>query len=177
MRDTLTRFSRWTPDGTCRTYSCGVSSGLSTRSRYRPPRRTPCLGLLPPAPMADVEKLAEKQMSFDNNEEVATIIASNDELGSSKADSPADSSQSPFPDGGLDAWLTVFGAFLALFCTFGQLNSFGTFQTWYAEHQLRGLPPSTISWIGSLQLWIFFFSVRIPCDRSGANETLTFHTC
>lgn len=127
--------------------------------------------------MADVEKLAEKQMSFDNNEEVATIIASNDELGSSKADSPADSSQSPFPDGGLDAWLTVFGAFLALFCTFGQLNSFGTFQTWYAEHQLRGLPPSTISWIGSLQLWIFFFSVRIPCGRSGANETLTFHTC
>ncbi|KAI0671264.1 MFS general substrate transporter [Trametes maxima] len=63
-----------------------------------------------------------------------------------------------YPDGGLQAWLTVVGAFFALFCTFGQLNSFGTFQTWYADHQLRNTPPSTIAWIGSLQLWIFFFS-------------------
>lgn len=66
---------------------------------------------------------------------------------------------SSFPDGGAAAWLTVFGAFLALFCSFGLLNSFGSFQTWYAEHQLSHLPPSTIAWIGSLQLWVFFFSV------------------
>ncbi|KAI0927652.1 hypothetical protein AcV5_008131 [Taiwanofungus camphoratus] len=63
-----------------------------------------------------------------------------------------------FLDRGLRAWLTVMGAFLALFCTFGQLNAFGTFQSWYAEHQLHHLPASTISWIGSLQLWVFFFS-------------------
>ncbi|PIL34880.1 MFS general substrate transporter [Ganoderma sinense ZZ0214-1] len=62
-----------------------------------------------------------------------------------------------YPDGGTRAWLAVFGAFLALFCTFGQLNSFGTFQTWYHEHQLSALPASTIAWIGSLQLWVFFF--------------------
>ena len=65
----------------------------------------------------------------------------------------------PYPEGGRAAWLTVSGAFLALFCTFGQLNAIGTFQTWYGEHQLRDLPPSTIAWIGSLQLWMFFFSV------------------
>ena len=64
-----------------------------------------------------------------------------------------------FPDGGAAAWLTVLGAFLALFCSFGQLNSFGTFQAWYAEHELGHLPASTIAWIGSLQLWVFFFSV------------------
>ena len=79
------------------------------------------------------------------------------------------SAKDAFPDGGARAWLTVFGAFLALFCTFGQLNSFGTFQSWYAEHQLHNLPPSTIAWIGSLQLWVFFFSVcaltRISDDR------------
>ncbi|KAH9948289.1 MFS general substrate transporter [Amylocystis lapponica] len=64
-----------------------------------------------------------------------------------------------FPqDGGVQAWLCVFGAFLALFCSFGQLNAFGTFQSWYAEHELQELPASTISWIGSLQLWVFFFS-------------------
>ncbi|RPD76916.1 MFS general substrate transporter [Lentinus tigrinus ALCF2SS1-7] len=61
-------------------------------------------------------------------------------------------------DGGLAAWLTVFGAFLALFCSFGQMNAFGTFQSWYTTHQLRDLHPSTIAWIGSVQLWVFFFS-------------------
>ena len=62
-------------------------------------------------------------------------------------------------DGGWRAWLTVLGAFLALMCTFGQLNSFGTFQSWYSNHQLSHLAPSTISWIGSAQLWVFFVSV------------------
>ncbi|KAF5314901.1 hypothetical protein D9619_007514 [Psilocybe cf. subviscida] len=54
--------------------------------------------------------------------------------------------------------LTVVGASIALFFAFGLMNAFGTFQTWYATHQLKHLPASTISWIGSLQLWTFFFS-------------------
>ena len=58
-------------------------------------------------------------------------------------------------------WLTVIGAFLALFCTFGQLSSFGTFLSWYSHNQLSSYSPSVISWIGSLQLWVFFFSVSI----------------
>ena len=66
-----------------------------------------------------------------------------------------------FPEGGLKAYLTVLGAFMAFACTFGQLSAFGTYQAWYASHQLRHLPASTISWIGSLQFWIFFFSVRL----------------
>ncbi|KAJ7132725.1 major facilitator superfamily domain-containing protein [Mycena filopes] len=63
-----------------------------------------------------------------------------------------------FPEGGTKAYLAVLGAFLAMFCTFGQLNAFGTYQTWYAEHQLSHLEPATIAWIGSMQLWVFFFS-------------------
>ncbi|KAG6914596.1 hypothetical protein DXG01_016430 [Tephrocybe rancida] len=63
-----------------------------------------------------------------------------------------------YPEGGFRAYLTVFGAFLALFCTFGHMNSFGTYQAWYSGKQLGHLSPSTISWIGSLQLWVFFFS-------------------
>ncbi|KAI0350163.1 MFS general substrate transporter [Trametes cingulata] len=62
-----------------------------------------------------------------------------------------------YPDGGLKAWLTVFGAVLALFCC-GQLTAFGAFETWYTQNQLRELPASTISWIGSLQLWVLYFS-------------------
>ena len=74
-------------------------------------------------------------------------------------------------DGGLAAWLTVFGAFLALFCSFGQMNAFGTFQSWYTTHQLRDLHPSTIAWIGSVQLWVFFFSVSTQSDRPRANAS------
>ncbi|KAH9916394.1 MFS general substrate transporter [Epithele typhae] len=59
---------------------------------------------------------------------------------------------------GLSAWLTVFGAFLALFCSFGQMNAFGTFQSWYTTHQLSDRHPSTVAWIGSVQLWVFFVS-------------------
>ena len=65
-----------------------------------------------------------------------------------------------YSDGGFKANLTVLGAFIVLFCTFGLLNAFGTFQAWYTTHQLQHMSPSTISWIGSLQLWVFFFSVR-----------------
>jgi hypothetical protein len=64
-----------------------------------------------------------------------------------------------FPEGGLKANLTVLGAFLAFACSFGQMSAFGTYQAWYASHQLQHLPASTISWIGSLQFWVFFFSV------------------
>ncbi|KAI0823271.1 MFS general substrate transporter [Trametes gibbosa] len=102
----------------------------------------------------DVEKRSTK-------ESVAGVISNSSATAvndlPSHAPSVADV-DSTFPDGGAAAWLTVLGAFLALFCSFGQLNSFGTFQTWYAEHQLNHLPPSTIAWIGSLQLWVFFFS-------------------
>ncbi|CDO72285.1 hypothetical protein BN946_scf184970.g137 [Trametes cinnabarina] len=70
---------------------------------------------------------------------------------------PAHAEDTEYPDGGSSAWLTVFGTVLALFCC-GQLTAFGAFQTWYAANQLHDLPASTISWIGSLQLWLLYFS-------------------
>ncbi|KAG0701895.1 MFS general substrate transporter [Suillus ampliporus] len=61
------------------------------------------------------------------------------------------------PDEGWSGWLAVSGAFLALFCSFGQMNAFGTYQSWYSDHQLSNHSQFSISWIGSLQLWSFFF--------------------
>ncbi|KAL1856285.1 hypothetical protein Daus18300_010858 [Diaporthe australafricana] len=42
---------------------------------------------------------------------------------------------------------------VAIFVTWGYLNSFGAFQTYY-EQTMPDTPPSTISWIGSLQIWL-----------------------
>ena len=116
-------------------------------------------------------------MTYESPDETVTATTRDDDMSLHKAPSDdAVQSRPSLPDGGRDGWLTVFGAFLALFCTFGQLNAFGTFQTWYAEHQLHDLSPSTISWIGSLQLWIFFFSVSLmwTCSSS-ADDSLTYH--
>ncbi|KAK9315121.1 major facilitator superfamily domain-containing protein [Lipomyces starkeyi] len=62
------------------------------------------------------------------------------------------------PDGGLEAWTTVMGAFFGLFGAFGWINSMGIFQKYYETHQLSTLSESTISWISSLQIFFLLFS-------------------
>ena len=59
---------------------------------------------------------------------------------------------SDFPDGGLHAWVVVFGCFVLSFSSFGILNSFGAFQTYYGTHMLSHKTASEIAWIGSVQL-------------------------
>jgi hypothetical protein len=45
-------------------------------------------------------------------------------------------------------------AFLTCVSTWGYINSFGVFQTYYTE--ALGETPSTVSWVGSLQLFVIF---------------------
>ncbi|KAL5342267.1 major facilitator superfamily domain-containing protein [Aspergillus crustosus] len=58
---------------------------------------------------------------------------------------------SPPPNGGLVAWLHVAGGFMLFFNTWGMLNTFGVFQTYYESGALFDRPSSDISWIGSIQ--------------------------
>ncbi|KAK8845614.1 hypothetical protein IAR55_006330 [Kwoniella newhampshirensis] len=58
-----------------------------------------------------------------------------------------------FPEGSLQGWLTVVGAWLVIFVSFGYTNAFGVFQAYYAG----GYPEESamnISWIGSIQLFL-----------------------
>ncbi|KAG2039282.1 MFS general substrate transporter [Suillus americanus] len=59
------------------------------------------------------------------------------------------SSPHEFPEGGLAAWATAFGAFLVQFCGFGYTSSFGVYQDFYTQHYLTNETSSAISWIGS----------------------------
>lgn len=61
----------------------------------------------------------------------------------------------PAPDGGLTAWIQALCTHLTILTTFGFFTSFGVYQTYY-EHTL-GIEPSTISWIGSIQVFLLFF--------------------
>ena len=105
--------------------------------------------------MTDVEKAAERS---EDTISTLTALGSGHPEGIPNSSGSATKSQSKV-DGGLKAWLTLVGSCASLFCAFGQMSSFGTFQTYYAHHQLQHLSASTISWIGSVQFWVFFFSV------------------
>ena len=61
-----------------------------------------------------------------------------------------------FPEGGRQAWLVACGTAGILFCTLGFANSFGVFQAYYIENQLKDHTPDDISWIGSLQVFLVF---------------------
>ncbi|KAK4613240.1 hypothetical protein CLAFUW4_09155 [Fulvia fulva] len=57
-------------------------------------------------------------------------------------------------DGGLHAWGQVLLGHLALFNTWGYINSFGIFQEYYTRTMYR--PSSHISWVGSIQISLLF---------------------
>ncbi|PYH95225.1 MFS monocarboxylate transporter [Aspergillus ellipticus CBS 707.79] len=61
----------------------------------------------------------------------------------------------PPPDGGFKAWSQVALAHLVIFNTWGYINSFGVFQTYYTN--TLGRTPSDISWVGSIQIFLLFF--------------------
>ncbi|KFG83639.1 Major Facilitator Superfamily protein [Metarhizium anisopliae] len=68
----------------------------------------------------------------------------------SHASPPADS---PPPNGGYWAWMQVAAAFSIFFNTWGVLNTFGIFQTYYEGGTLFHESSSNISWIGSIQAY------------------------
>ncbi|KAA8574599.1 hypothetical protein EYC84_006041 [Monilinia fructicola] len=62
--------------------------------------------------------------------------------------------QADIPNGGLLAWLQVVGSFFLFFNSWGIVNMFGAFQTFYESDLLSHESPSNISWIGSIQAFL-----------------------
>lgn len=56
----------------------------------------------------------------------------------------------PPPDGGTTAWLQVLGGYFLFFNTWGLINAFGVFQTYYKATLISDETNSTIAWIGTL---------------------------
>ncbi|KAL2000081.1 hypothetical protein VTN02DRAFT_3570 [Thermoascus thermophilus] len=57
-------------------------------------------------------------------------------------------------DTGLMPWLQVLGSFFLFFNSWGVINTFGVFQTYYEQAVLSDVSPSTIAWIGSMQSFL-----------------------
>lgn len=64
----------------------------------------------------------------------------------------------PPTDVGVTPWLQVFGGFFLMFNSWGLIVSHGTFQAYYTNDGIKDqTSPSTIAWIGSLQVFVFLF--------------------
>lgn len=68
-----------------------------------------------------------------------------------------DADGNTYPEGGLEAWLVVFGSFMGLFGSLGLVNSIGTFQAYIEDHQLKDYSSGTIGWIFSMFAFLCFF--------------------
>ncbi|KAI1270084.1 major facilitator superfamily domain-containing protein [Xylariaceae sp. FL1019] len=71
------------------------------------------------------------------------------------SETPA-SDSSPPPEG-LSAWIQVLAAFILNLNTWGLLNTFGVFQTYYQLHFLSSYSSWSIAWIGSTQSFLLLF--------------------
>lgn len=87
---------------------------------------------------------------------------------------PGPMDPSSFPDGGLKAWLVVFGGACCLSVSFGWINcespihlfhncnlltmttGIGVFQAYYQPALLSSYSPSTIAWISSIEAFMMF---------------------
>ena len=61
-----------------------------------------------------------------------------------------------YPEGGLRAWLVVFGGWCGIFASLGIANSLASFQAYISENQLSSYSPGQIGWIFSLYAFLTF---------------------
>ncbi|EAW08219.1 MCT family MFS transporter [Aspergillus clavatus NRRL 1] len=77
--------------------------------------------------------------------------------------------EEPTFDTGLVTWLQVLGSFFLFFNSWGMINTWGAFQSYYEQTLLSDVSSSTIAWIGSLQsfLLMLFGVVTGPLFDAG----------
>ncbi|PFH48947.1 hypothetical protein AMATHDRAFT_195751 [Amanita thiersii Skay4041] len=63
------------------------------------------------------------------------------------SEEPPKASPPPFPEGGLQGWLTLIGSYT---------NAFGVYQDFYIREYLNHFTPEKIGWIGGIQLFLVF---------------------
>ena len=123
-----------------------VEKDLENASGSSASRFTEALPTFPPSPHGeDLEKEAIAPRTSNALRDVVSRTISH----TSTAD------PGPPPDGGRGAWTQAFVGHIIVLNTWGYINSFGVFQTYYVA--ALNHPPSDISWVGSVQIFLLFF--------------------
>ncbi len=101
--------------------------------------------------LSNVNDLNQPQPDSPN---VSSSIKPNDNAG---RDSDSSKTEEIYPEGGLAAWLVVFGSFSGMTAGFGLMNTVGTYQAYLSTHQLATSSPSLVGWIFSIYIFLAFF--------------------
>ena len=109
-----------------------------------------------PETAPDLEK-ALSHLNDPNHEQFdPRVLSSNSKPSNAGADSNP-SPEAEYPEGGLAAWLVVFGSFSGMTAGFGLMNTVGTYQAYLSTHQLSTSSPSLVGWIFSIYIFLAFF--------------------
>lgn len=120
------------------------------------------LGLVQSLPERDIESAAGQNVSGEKLETIKTNNSRNPNtlkpvlsrtLSRVRTSDTLD--PGPPPDGGVVAWTQACLGHLVIFTTWGFINSFGLFQSYYVNNMQLG-SPSAVAWIGTIQVWILF---------------------
>ncbi|KAI1614739.1 major facilitator superfamily domain-containing protein [Exophiala viscosa] len=106
----------------------------------------------PPNPAVTGEAGSTDYQGHVASEEQAVAIETQKEV--KEPPQPTYNNPGPPPNGGLQAWLHVAGGFMLFFNTWGLLNTFAFFQTYYESGALFHESSSNISWTGSIQAFL-----------------------
>lgn len=130
-----------------------------------------------PAPAKDLEKTEEEQKGVERSDSDQKNATADTEKGApSNSLGPPPAAATPTHLGAA-AWLCVLGASCCLYMSFGFLNSFGVFQSYFETIYLRDSTPSAISWIGSIATALLFLGNLIGgplLDRFGPRPLMGF---
>ncbi|KAL2218741.1 putative MFS monocarboxylate transporter [Thermoascus aurantiacus ATCC 26904] len=100
----------------------------------------------------DEKTVVEPTNNNDNGNEGA-LSSESDPPSPEKKASDYQNGEQTF-DTGFMPWLQVIGSFFLFFNSWGVINTFGVFQTYYEQEILSDKSPSTIAWIGSMQSFL-----------------------
>src|SRR6201995_4979937 len=115
--------------------------------------QTPQSAPLERTSISSSERTSNHESTFSNSQE-KTLEAHGEPDSEAPANLAKENHTGAVPNGGLRAWLHVLGCFILFFNTWGILNAFGVFQTYYESGELFNKSSSDISWIGSIQAYM-----------------------
>ncbi|KAF2747427.1 MFS general substrate transporter [Sporormia fimetaria CBS 119925] len=128
--------------------SRAVSSNNSMRSQTDVGREDPSM-----RPGKETEKRVEENDEAGSSDEEEGEQGARNDM-ERVASRRSGNSISTVPNGGLTAWLQVFGAFFLFINSWGIINTYGAYQTYYETELLTDSTPSAISWVGSIQAFL-----------------------
>ncbi|KAK3313144.1 major facilitator superfamily domain-containing protein [Apodospora peruviana] len=150
-------------------YRHGAPSTLQTTALAWPSSLTLDLALSTPhSPVHEGGQIPAS--STENLTSTVTSLPSSLEEASKDPRHLSVSTESPPPEGGLHAWLTVVGSFSITTAVYGLSNSVGVIQPFWAKHQLATFAVQDIAWISGANIFLcLFLGVQIGpwFDRFG----------